>query len=132
MTRIRKGWVGIALVASLATGATWSAMGSRASSAEARAAALEQALDDAARGIALARWHGYLEGIGWPAEMVARAHPTFLDVVSSREVHADGSRSYVFDGSRPGELRRVSLRVDELGREVGQTFVEWADVLVAE
>lgn len=91
-----------------------------------------QDLDETAQRIALLRWREYMRNIGWPADQVQATHPAFVDAIASKERLAAGEWRFVLDGTRTGEIRMVTLELDDRGNEVGHAIVEWSDVCTIE
>ena len=123
----------VGLILSLAgSGVVWAKHETAPGAAHAATELASQDVETSARNIALVRWRQYLRNIGWPEVMVQQSRPSFLNIALDRTSLPNGDWTFVFDGSRRGELRTVTLTVDSFGNERGEAIIEWADILEVE
>lgn len=120
LSAFQKAAVGLVLALG---GLAWVAWASESSAAGSSV----QGVDASAKRLALTHWRAYMTRIGWPQDRVRAEHPDFLDTITQKTRRPDGGWTIVFDGSRHGEIRTVTMELDDRGHELGDPVVEWAD-----
>ena len=80
---------------------------------------------------ALNAWKAHLKKIGWPAELRDRLAPKLLGKLSKVDDDGKGGKTYTFDGSKPGMLATVTLKLDASGKAASAPVVTFADVVEA-
>lgn len=80
---------------------------------------------------ALNAWKAHLKKIGWPADLRDRLAPKLLGKLSKVDDNGKGGKTYTFDGSQPGMLATVTLKLDASGKAVAAPVVTFADIVEA-
>jgi len=88
-------------------------------------------VQDPPRVQALNAWKAHLERINWPQDLRDRMAPKLLGKLSKVEDNGNGNKTYTFDGSQPGMLATVTLKLDASGTAVASPVVTFADIVEA-
>ena len=80
---------------------------------------------------ALNAWKAHLKKIGWPADLRDRLAPKLLGKLSKVDDNGKGGKTYTFDGSQPGMLATVTLKLDASGKALAAPVVMFADIVEA-